>query len=151
MFPFAEIIAELLIFGAVVLVTVAIMREAERIFEQRRRLGAQTVAGGGATAPGLLTKGASENAFFRWVQVSTSISDPDERNQLRQALMLAGFSSPNAAIWYVIARFSLAILLPGLFVLSQFLSAKPETGLGVVIWPLVLCAVGLYAQGVRTL
>ena len=95
--------------------------------------------------PPLLTKGASENAFFRWVQVSTSISDPDERNQLRSSLMLAGFNSPNATIWYVIARFSLAILLPGLFILSQFVSAKPQTGMGVVIYPMVLCALGLYA------
>jgi tight adherence protein C len=144
MIPFAEVIAELLIFGAVVLMTVAVMREAERLLEQRRRLGSQTVTAG-TSGPSLLARRASENAFFRWVQVSTSISDPDERNQLRQALMLAGFSSPNATIWYVIARFSLAILLPGIFILSQFLSAKPATGLGVVIWPLVLCAAGLYA------
>jgi len=144
MIPFAEVIAEIIIFGAVVMATVAVMREAERLMEQRRRLGGQTVTGG-MSAPSLLAKRASENAFFRWVQVSTSISDPDERNQLRQALTLAGFDSPNAAIWYVIARFSLAILLPGLFILSQFLSAKPATGLDVVIWPLVLCAVGLYA------
>lgn len=144
MIPFVEVIAELLIFGAVVLMTVAVMREAERILEQRRRLGGQTVVGG-LPAPSLLAKRASENAFFRWVQVSTSISDPEERSQLRQALMLAGFSSPNATIWYVIVRFSLAILLPGIFILSQFLSAKPATGLSVVIWPLVLCAAGLYA------
>jgi tight adherence protein C len=143
--PFVEIIADLLIFGAVALMTVAIMREAERLLEQRRRLGSQTVTGGGISAPSLLAKRASENAFFRWVQVSTSINDPDERNQLRQALMLAGFTSPNAAIWYVIARFSLAILLPVLFIVSQFLSAKPETGMGVVIWPIILCAVGLFA------
>lgn len=144
MIPFAEAIAELLIFGAVVLVTVAVMREAERILDQRRRLGGQTVAGSIA-GPSLLAKRASENAFFRWVQVSTSISDPEERNQLRQALMLAGFSSPNAAVWYVIARFSLAILLPGFFILSQFLAAKPATGLSVVIYPVVLCAIGLFA------
>jgi len=144
MTPFVEIIAELLIFGAVVLVTVAVMRELERFLDQRRRLGGQTVTGG-LSVPSLLAKRASENAFFRWVQVSTSISDPDERNQLRSSLMLAGFNSPNATIWYVIARFSLAILLPGLFILSQFVSAKPQTGLGVVIYPIILCALGLYA------
>jgi tight adherence protein C len=121
------------------------MREAERFFEQRRRLGGQTVTGGASGTASLLTKGVSENAFFRWVQGSTSISDLEERNQLRRSLMLAGFNSPNATIWYVIARFSLAILLPGLFILSQFVSAKPQTGLGVVIYPLVLCALGLYA------
>ena len=144
MIPFFEVIAELLIFGAVVLMTVAVMREAERILEQRRRLGGQTVTGG-MSAPSLLAKRASESPFFRWVQASTSISDPEERSQLRHALMLAGFNSPNAPIWYVIARFSLAILLPGIFILSQLMSAKPATGMGVVIWPMVLCAVGLYA------
>jgi len=144
MAPFVEIISELLIFGAVMLMTLAVMREAQRIMEQRRRLGGQAAAGNLST-PSLLARRASENAFFRWVQHSTSISDPDERNQLRQSLMLAGFSSPNAAIWYVIARFSLAILLPVLFILLQSMKAKPETGLGVVIWPLILCAVGLLA------
>ena len=144
MIPFAEVIAELLIFGAVVLVTVAVMREAERLMEQRRRLGSQTVTGS-VSGQSLLAKRASENPFFRWVQASTSISDAEERNQLRQALMLAGFSSPNATIWYVIARFSLAILLPGIFILAQFLSAKPATGMSVVIWPIILCAVGLFA------
>ena len=144
MAPFVEIISELLIFGAVMLMTLAVIREAQRIMEQRRRLGGQA-ATGGLSAPSLLARRASENAFFRWVQHSTSISDPDERNQLRQSLMLAGFSSPNAAIWYVIARFSLAILLPVLFILLQSMKAKPETGLGVVIWPLILCAVGLLA------
>lgn len=144
MIPFVEVIAELLIFGAVVLMTVAVMREAERLMEQRRRLGSQTVTGA-MPAQSLLAKRASENAFLRWVQASTSISDPDERNQLRQSLMLAGFNSPNATIWYVIARFSLAILLPGIFILSQFLSAKPATGLSVVMWPIILCAIGLFA------
>jgi len=144
MAPFVEIVSELLIFGAVMLMTLAVMREAQRIMEQRRRLGGQAAAGNLST-PSLLARRASENAFFRWVQHSTSISDPDERNQLRQSLMLAGFSSPNAAIWYVIARFSLAILLPVLFILLQSMKAKPETGLGVVIWPLILCAVGLLA------
>jgi len=144
MAPFVEIVSELLIFGAVMLMTLAVMREAQRIMEQRRRLGGQAAAGNLST-PSLLARRASENAFFRWVQHSTSISDPDERNQLRQSLMLAGFSSPNAAIWYVIARFSLAILLPVLFILLQSMKAKPETGLGVVIWPMILCAVGLLA------
>jgi tight adherence protein C len=124
--------------------TIAVMREAERFLDQRRRLGGQTMAGQ-ASGPSLLAKRASENAFFRWVQASTSISDPEESGQLRQSLLLAGFSSPNATIWYVIARFSLAILLPGIFILLQSLQAKPDTGMGVVIWPMVLCAVGLYA------
>jgi tight adherence protein C len=60
-------------------------------------------------------------------------------------LVLAGFDNPNAVVWYVVCRFALAILLPGIFILMQFLSAKPATGLGIAIWPLVLCGIGLYA------
>lgn len=138
------VIIELLIFSAVAMVTVGIMREVERQLEQRRRLGGETIAGR-STASSLMAKKASDTAFFRWVQASTSISDTQERSRLRQALVLAGFDNPNAVVWYVVCRFALAILLPGIYILSQFLSAKPATGFGIVIWPLVLCGVGLYA------
>jgi tight adherence protein C len=135
-------IVELLVFTAVAMVVVAVMREIDRQLDHKRRLGSQATAG---PVSSLMAKRASDTAFFRWVQASTSISDTQERSRLRQALVLAGYDSPNATIWYVILRFSLAILLPGLFILSQFLSAKPSTGLGIVIWPIVLCGVGLYA------
>jgi len=138
------VIVELLIFTAVAMVTVGVMREIERHMEQRRRLGGEGAAGT-AAASSLMAKRASDTAFFRWVQTSTSISDTKERSRLRQALVLAGFENPNAVVWYVVCRFGLAILLPGVFILVQFLSAKPATGLGIVIWPLVLCGVGLYA------
>jgi len=142
--PLFEVIAELLIFAAVALMTVTVMREVERLVDQRRRLGGQIVAGRLSSTP-LLARGISENAFFRWMQEHASISDPEKRQKLRQALMLAGFDNPNAFIWYAIGRFLLALLLPGLFILMQFFAAKPAAGFGVVVWPLVLCAVGLYA------
>ena len=137
------VIVELLIFSAVAMVTVGVMREIERQLEQRRRLG--NLATPGPVASSLMAKRASDTAFFRWIQSSTSISDKEARSRLRQSLILAGFDNPNATIWYVIFRFSLAILLPGAYILMQFLSAKPATGLAIVIWPIVLCAVGLYA------
>src|SRR3954468_9955412 len=140
--PLFEVIAELLIFSAVALMTVTVMREVERLVDQRRRLGSQTVTGLPSTP--LLAKRISENAFFRWMQEHASISDPEKRQKLRQALILAGFDNPNAFIWYAIGRFLLALLLPGLFILMQFFAAKPATGFGVVVWPLVLCGVGLY-------
>ena len=137
-------IVELLIFTAVVTVAVGIMREIERQLDQRRRLGGQAAAG---QATSLMAKRASEAPFFRWVQSSTSISDKQERSRLRQALVLAGFDSPNATIWYVILRFSLAIVLPAGYIMMQFLSLKPAAGMPLVLWPIGLCAVGLYVPG----
>lgn len=147
--PSLETIAEILVFSAVMLMTVSAIREAERIFDQRRRLGEPGTAGhpAGSSANSLMAKRASDNAFFRWILASTSISDSEERRKLRQALVLAGFDNPNAPVWYVIGRFSLAILLPGFFILTQTLSAKPATGLGFVMSPLILCGIGLLAPG----
>jgi tight adherence protein C len=139
-----EIIVELLIFFAVALMTVAVVQEVGRYLGQRRRLSGQNVSGHSPAAP-LLARTSGQNPFFRWVLASTSISDVQERNKLRQALLLAGFDNPDATIWYVIGRFSLAILLPAAFLFLQSLSAKPATGFGLLLWPLLLCGVGLFA------
>jgi tight adherence protein C len=141
-----EIIVELLIFCIVVLMGVAAAREFERITDQRRRLGGQGAGGHIAAAP-LLTKRQGDNAFFRWVQASTSISDITVRQKLRQSLLLAGFQSPNAVVWYVICRFFLAIFLPAAFLLFQSLSARPIAGFGLIFWPLVFCGLGLMLPG----
>jgi tight adherence protein C len=138
-----EIVTEILIFSSVMLMTVGILREIERVLDQQRRLGGQTASGNMPTMS-LMANRASENALFRWVLASTSVSDPEERKKLRQALMMAGFDNPDAPIWYVIGRFSLALLLPGLFILAQFSSAKPIAGFGLIYWPLVFCAIGLF-------
>lgn len=148
MTSFLEIISEFLIFSAVTLLTAAALREFERLIDQRRRLG-QSV-GGNLPATPLVAKRRSDNPFFSWVQSSTSISDANERLRLQQSLMLAGFSNPNAVIWYVISRFALALLLPACFIVLQFFSAKPATGMGSVLWPLALCGLGLYLPS-RTL
>jgi tight adherence protein C len=142
---FLETAVEVLIFCAIVLACVAATHEIERIADMRRRLG------GGArdripTTP-LFAKRAGQNAFFRWIQASTSISDVKERQRLRQALTLAGFSNPNAVIWYVIGRFALAIGLPALFLLAQSFSPRPVTGLSLIFVPLILCALGLFVPG----
>jgi tight adherence protein C len=151
MTPLIEIVVELLIFSAVALMTVTVMREVERIQDQRRRLGEQNIGGQGRTgrsaAAPLMARRISDNAFSRWILSSTSISDSQERQKLRQALVLAGFDNPNAPILYVIGRFCLAVLLPVLYIVMQFFSAKPVTGFGFVIWPLALCGIGLLAPG----
>lgn len=135
------IAVEILIFCIVVLMIVAATREVERLLEQRRRLGGQ-VAESGVISSILLNRN-SENSFYRWVQSSTSINDDKERQKLRQALLLAGFDNPNAPVFYVLARFGLAIGLPVLYLFLQSFSGRPVTGVGLVLWALILCAVGL--------
>src|SRR6266567_4363981 len=139
-----QFVVEILVFSAVALMTVGTVREIERMLNQRRRLGGQGEVEQSSSTP-LWARRTGENAVFRWVLASSSISDVQERQKLRQALVLAGIDSPNAPIWYVICRFSLAILLPALFLLLQLVSAKPATGFGVVFWPIVLCGIGLLA------
>jgi tight adherence protein C len=58
---------------------------------------------------------------------------------------MAGFSHPSASAWFVVARFSLAIGLPLLFILGQAVSSKPMTGLPLIIFALGLCGLGLVA------
>jgi len=134
---------ELLTFSVVVLVVIALAREVERVVVQRRRLGQQAFAGRQASAP-LLTNLTVENSFFRWVQSSTSISDPAERSKIRRELALAGFDFRSAPIWYKIIGFVLAIGLPLSYLLiNGFLFAKPATGFTVMFIALSLCGIGL--------
>lgn len=143
MISYLNILAQILIFIAVALLTLTAMREMERLWDLRRRLGGEGVEGRIQTTP-LMAKRQSQNALFNWIQASTSISEENERQKLRQSLTLAGFDNPNAIIWYVICRFGLALLLPGIYILLQMSAAKPDTGMASVLWPLGLCAIGLY-------
>ncbi len=139
-----EIVVEIAIFGGAVLLFTMIAREIGLALERRRRLGVQGAAGQGI-ARSLLAETGTQNAFQKWIQESTSISDTQERQKLRKQLMMAGFYSPNAPVWYVVIRFSLAIGLPVIFLAAQSLSAHPQTGLGAILWPLLLCGLGLLA------
>src|SRR5262249_3127211 len=136
-----DLIVEGLIFLTIVAVTWILSREIERALDQRRRLGEQGGPASNAALPLLQGKGIN-NEFFQWVQSSTSISEPAERQRLRGELLLAGFESPTAPVWYVIARFLLAIGLPLLFLLSQVLLAKTLGGAGFIFGVLALAGVG---------
>jgi tight adherence protein C len=140
-----DLIIELLMFCIVVAVTFALVRQAEHMLEQRRRLGHQSPSGHSSSSAPLLRGVTVENRFFQWVQSSTSISDTAERARLRRELSLAGFDSPNAPVWYVICRFSLAIVMPLAFLLVQTVLPKPAAGLHLVIGALIFCGVGLLA------
>jgi tight adherence protein C len=133
---------QILVFSIVVLVTLAIAREVERVLAQRRRLGQQAFVGRQA-ASNLVQSQDVQNRFFRWVQSSTSISDRTERAKLRRELALAGFDFPAAPIWHKVAGFGLAIGLPFVYLLFNSLLAAPASGMSLIFAALVLCGLGL--------
>ncbi len=136
-------VAIFLFTGALVVLLLMLV---ERRFSQRRRLGTLAASASDSNAPIVRTR-ARPNALFQWVQESSSISEPEERQRIRRELSLAGFNSPFAPVWYVIARFGFAIGLPLVFILFQYLSPKPMGGIGLVFWALALCGIGLIAPG----
>jgi tight adherence protein C len=117
----------------------------DRRLSQSRRLGTQTAASDPRTS--VLQARSRPNAVLEWIQESTSISAPEERQRLRRELSLAGFDSPLAPIWYVIARFGLAIGLPILFLLYEYLSSKSASPIFLIFWAMVLCVGGLLLPG----
>jgi len=139
-----DLIIEALIFCTIVAATWILGREVERTIEQRRRLGEQGVIASRSTKSLLQADGA-ESRFFQWVEASTSISEPMERQKLRSELSLAGFDSPAAPVWYIIIRFLLAIGLPLLLLLSRIVLSKPLGGSGFLFWTLASCGFGFLA------
>lgn len=141
------VIFDLAIFATVTSLAFALAMMAEAALLQRRRLGEQTAASPSSSQTPLLQPQAEPGPLFQWIEQSSSISEPAERQKLRRELALAGFDSPSAPVWYVIARFALAIGLPMLFLFTQYASSKPMTGFGLIFWALVLCGAGLVAPG----
>jgi tight adherence protein C len=137
-----DILIELIVFGIVVAAVVAATRQFDVLATVRRRLGGQTATG--ARGGSVVKPMREENAVLDWVEGAT-LNDDKERSQLRADLNAAGFPGPSAPIWFVIIRIGLAIGLPVLFLLSQALSAKPMTGLSLIVFSLILTAVGFIA------
>lgn len=142
-----DLIVEAIIFITIVAVTWLFGREIERAIEQRRQLGGQGTTTAGSAAPLLQGRGV-ENRFFQWIQASTSISEPAQRQKLRAELALAGFESPAAPIWFVIIRFLLAIGDPLIFALSRILTLKPLGGSGFMLGVLIFAALGFLAPAI---
>jgi tight adherence protein C len=136
-----DLIVEVFIFCTIAAITWILAREVERVGEQRRRLGEQGAAGLVSATP-LLQGRDLPNRFFQWVQASTSISEPADRQKLRAELSLAGFDSPSAPVWYVIIRFVLTIGLPLLFLASRILLAKQVGGTSFLFGVALFCGIG---------
>jgi len=139
-----DLIIEAVIFFTIMGVTWVFGREIERVVAQRRRLGTQGGTASTAAAP-LLQERGNDSRFFQWVRTSTSISEPVEQNRLRSELLLAGFESPSAPVWFVITRFLLAIGLPLLFLLSRIILAKTLGGSSFIFGIAAFCGIGFLA------
>ncbi len=111
----------------------------------RRRLGREEVEASHFSEGSVLRDEKVRNPFLLWVQSATAGGQAKETQKLRKDLSLAGFDQPSAPIWYVIARFSLAIGAPILLIGGLALAGRPLTGLAAFIFPLVICGLGLIA------
>jgi tight adherence protein C len=137
-----EIIVDALTFAIAVTISVALFRAVEAFLIVRRRLGEQGLATGGGAAS-VLKDQSLNNRFLQWVQTSAELGDPKKSQELKRALIAAGFEGGAAPVWYVIARFGLAIGLPVLFMVMTRFAPKPIVGLPLVFGAVVLCAIGL--------
>jgi len=138
-----DLILQAGIFALVVCLILLLQRIIEFRLAVGRRLGAEASAP--KAAAGVVKADTVANGFLAWVQSATSLKDPTETGRLRRDLARAGFEGPSAPVWYVIVRFSLAIGLPVALIAAMALTGHPLTGLGAVVFPLVLCGMGLIA------
>jgi tight adherence protein C len=134
-----NIVIEIIVFALVVAVAMAGMRMAAAILDVRRRLGTsgQMVSG----APGVMRDDTTTNPFLKWVQSATS--DDKDKDKLARNLRMAGFTHPSASAVFVVARLGLAIGLPLGFILLEAVSAKPMTGIPLIVFAVALCGLGL--------
>jgi tight adherence protein C len=142
---YITIVIELLTFVIVGVIAMAAVRGIEGMITVRRRLGGQsaTVSASSTSSTSVMKGRTVRNPFLLWVQSSTSLKNPVDRNKLRKALSYAGFDNPAAPVIYFVVRFSLAIGLPVLFLLGQKLLAKPMAGVPLIICALLACGLGL--------
>lgn len=138
-----DLLIQAVTFGAVFVLALIAQQTLFSTLAVRRRLGSGSLTMQGAAAP-ILKSDAVQNRFLAWVQGAT-LSDTKDRNKLRRDLALAGFDHPAAPATYVAIRLFTAIGLPLTLIGGSTLLGKPLTGLGAVLFPLLVCAVGLIA------
>lgn len=139
-----DLLIQVLTFAAVFGGVIVLQRAIGAYLAVRRRLG-QDASAPAAVASSVIRTDTVSNRFLLWVQAATAPKGSKDSQALRRALAFAGFNSPAAPIYYVICRFSLAIGLPMLLVVGLPLVGRPLSGLGAVVFPLFLCAIGLIA------
>ena len=139
------LIADLLVFGLVVLTVFVSSRRVEAGLSVRRRLRGEApeTVREKSTSP-LFRATEVRNPVLAWVQ-KTTLQDPAERTALRRDLAMAGFDHQAAPAIYVITRFGLAVGLPAAFMFANSLLAKPMTGFMLVAVALGGAVIGLIA------
>ncbi|HEX5379999.1 MAG TPA: type II secretion system F family protein [Phenylobacterium sp.] len=143
---FFDLLIQFLTFAAVFGFVILAQRALDSYLTVRRRLSNKAATPDSIFAPASVLKSeAVGNRFMQWVQSATSLNDPKDGGKLRRDLALAGFHHVSAPVWYTIARFGLAIGLPLLLIIGISLSGNPLSPLAAVVFPLVLCGLGLIA------
>ena len=130
---------EIGVFAAVAAAVLLVMQVTQRRLAVRRRLGSEDVA---VSTSALLRNEKVASPVLQGV-ASAFLTNPSDRTKLRLDLIRAGFDSPEAPVWYVIIRFSLAIGLPALALVAKAALGQTSGGLGAVVLPLALCGLGL--------
>lgn len=137
-----DILIQALTFGLVFVFAILGQRSLSAAVAVRRRMGDPGNERAARAEGGILRSDAVENRFLQWIQ-SALLTDTADRSKLRRDLALAGFDHPAAPAAYVATRMSLAIGLPLLLILGPILAGRPIEGLGAIVFPLVLCGLGL--------
>lgn len=133
----------LLVFAAVTLGSFIGIQLVLRDLAVRRRLG-ETPASEPRAEP-VMRSNEVGNTFMTWVQARSSLSDTEGRSKLRADLSFIGIEHPAAPVWYVIGRFSAAVGLPLLFLVSTAFMATPPEPFWLIALPGLLCALSLIA------
>lgn len=138
------ILVEFAIFALVVGMTVVVSRRLQTAALTGRRLrGEAKATDTGSPRASIVRDFRVKNPLLNWIQSSTSLKDDADRSKLEKDLRAAGFESPSAPALFFVARFSLAIGLPFLFLISQSFRSHPMTGLPLIFVALFLCGVSL--------
>ena len=139
------ILIQVLAFFAVATIALGAERWIGVALTVRRRLGGPLAETRDATGSIVKAQGP-RSGFLAWVE-GAALKENAETNKLRRDLAEAGFESPAAPIYFVVVRFVLAIGLPLLFIVLQQFSAKPVSGVGLILFSLMLAALGLFGPG----
>lgn len=137
----SDLIIQIFTFVSVTAICLLAMRSFTALATVRRRLAGEKTSAQLQSSGALFKEQEVRNRFLKWVAVKTR--DDKERNKLQRELALAGFDSPSAPIWYVIARLGTAIGLPVLLNLSKLWMVKPLSASALTFGTLILCALGL--------
>jgi tight adherence protein C len=137
--------AQIFTFALVVALSFVGARWVEGALAVRRRLG-QATDNPLTGDSGIVKDREVSNNFLAWVEQAT-LTDQKEASKLRKDLSEAGFESPAAPIYYVILRFTCALGLPLIFLLSQQFLAKPMGPIQISLGAIFLAGVGLLIPG----